>query len=116
MPYKDASVRKLKAVEYSRKYYLANKEKSLVLNAKNRKKKRVAWQEFKASLSCTKCNFSHPAALDFHHVDRTDHRSVNKLVQDGQYKKAHEEIKKCIVLCANCHRIHHHEENLIQSP
>jgi hypothetical protein len=111
MPYKDPSVRKRKHKEYSREYYLANKEKTLIANAKTRKKAREEWIEYKSTLSCTKCNFSHPAALDFHHEDPSQKTgNVHRFAASGQYKKAHEEIKKCIVLCANCHRIHHYEE------
>jgi predicted HNH restriction endonuclease len=36
---------------------------------------------------------------------------VNLLAQQGKYKEAAEEIKKCIPLCANCHRIVHYEEH-----
>jgi len=112
MPYKGKNVRKSKAKEYSRKNYLGNyAERREKLNAR-RRELREEWNKFKATLCCTKCNENHPAALDFHHVDRTDHHSVNKLVSDGRFKKAYEEIRKCIVLCANCHRIHHYEENL----
>ncbi len=112
MPYKDASIRKLKHKEYSRKHYEANKEK-IKLQAKNYKRiKRKEWSEFKAKFKCTNCGFSHPAVIDFHHVDTTDYKSVYLLSKNSNYREAMEEIKKCIPLCANCHRIHHHDEKL----
>ena len=111
MPYKDENVRKSKHKEYSRDHYTSNKEKIKQRNAATRKKRREEWQKYKATLSCAKCMFSHPAALDFHHEDPSQKTgSVHFFAAGGQYKKAREEIKKCIVLCANCHRIHHHEE------
>ena len=111
MPYKDESVRRKKNKEYSRKDYLANYAKRREqLNTRRRELKKK-WDEYKATLSCTKCGFNHHAALDFHHEDPTEKEyNVNRLVSDGRFKKAYEEIKKCIVLCANCHRIHHYEE------
>ena len=112
MPYKDASVKKLKHAEYSREHYLKNQAEIRERNAKTKRDKRLDWIAFKSTLNCTNCGFSHPAVLDFHHVDRTDKKSVHQLAQNGNYKSAREEIKKCIVLCANCHRIHHHEERL----
>ena len=113
MPYKDPSVRKSKHKEYSRAHYLANRAKSLVANAKTRKIAKDKWIAYKSTLSCTKCGFAHPAALDFHHTDPTQKDgNIHKFVSNGQFKKAHEEIKKCIVLCANCHRVHHHEEKM----
>jgi hypothetical protein len=112
MPYKDASVKKQKHAEYSREHYLKNQAEIRERNAKTKRDKRLEWVEFKSTLKCTNCGFSHPAVLDFHHVDRKDKKSVHKLAQNGNYKAAREEIKKCITLCANCHRIHHHEERL----
>ena len=115
MPYKDLEVRKAKGAEYSKKYYEANKEKALLANAATRKKKRVAFQEWKATLSCAKCGFSHVAALDFHHTDTSIKDGIiSELVRQGRFKKAKEEVEKCIVLCANCHRIHHYEENSVK--
>jgi len=111
MPYKDPKVRKAKGAGYSKKYYEANKEKSLLANAATRKKKRKAFQEWKATLSCTQCGFSHVAALDFHHTNAEDKEGiVSHLLRMGRFKKAKAEAEKCIVLCANCHRIHHYEE------
>jgi predicted HNH restriction endonuclease len=43
-------------------------------------------------------------------VDRTDKQSVHFLVKNYRFAAAMEEIKKCIPLCANCHRILHWEE------
>jgi hypothetical protein len=111
MPYKDASVRKAKHAVYSREYYLANKAKTLVANAKTRKEAKDKWIAFKSALKCTKCGFSHVATLDFHHTDPTlKDGNIHRFVSNGQFAKAYEEIKKCIVLCANCHRIHHYLE------
>jgi heterodisulfide reductase subunit B len=111
MPYKDVNVRKKKAQEYSRKNYEVNYEKRRTELSARRKELKEEWSTFKRTLKCTKCGFNHIAALDFHHEDPSEKEyNVNRLVSNGQFKKAYEEIKKCIVLCANCHRIHHYEE------
>jgi hypothetical protein len=80
---------------------------------KDRRKKLVEWfNETKSGLECKRCGFSHPAALDFHHrnpeeklyeVSVMPFRSISK-------KKILEEMDKCDVYCANCHRILHWEE------
>lgn len=111
MPYKDPAIRKAKQAEYSRKNYLKNNKERRVKLAARRKALKEAWAKFKATLSCQICGFSHPAALDFHHTDPTKKDAlVSKLVSDGKFKRAKEEVEKCVIYCANCHRIHHHEE------
>ena len=111
MPYKDVNVRKKKQQEYSRKNYLGNyAQRREKLNARRRELKKE-WDAFKCTLKCTKCGFSHHAALDFHHEDpATKTGNVHRFVSNGQFSRAYEEIKKCIVLCANCHRIVHYNE------
>ena len=111
MPFKDPESRKAKQKEYSAKYYAKNKEKTInrvkVVNRRNKEK----WSKFKATLSCVVCGFSHPAVIDFHHADpKTKTDNVHQLVQRGRYAAAYEELKKCVTLCANCHRIHHYNE------
>jgi hypothetical protein len=111
MPIKDPDDRRRRQREYAAKHYKNNKSKVIagvkVVHARNKKK----WEAFKATLSCAVCGFSHPAALDFHHTDpATKTASVHVLVGNRRYAAAREEIKKCVALCANCHRIHHHEE------
>jgi hypothetical protein len=110
MPYKDPKVSKKKHKEYSAKYYENNKEAEKARINERRDKKRKEWKDYKASLSCSKCGFSHPACIDFHHPPGTKEHSVNTLAQNGRFKLAYKEVAKCIVLCANCHRIHHYDE------
>jgi len=111
MPYKDESVRKAFHKLQSHKHYLKNK---VVIQKKARlriRKNKEDWDAFKRTLKCTKCGFSHVAALDFHHVNpKEKEHAVSKLISNKRFTTAIEEIKKCIVLCANCHRIHHYEE------
>jgi hypothetical protein len=112
MPYKDPEVKKAKHREYSRKHYEANRDEVKIKTKNVRAKEKAKWRLHKSTLKCTNCGFDNSAALDFHHEDpSTKLDSVWRLVNNGQFAMAYEEMKKCIVLCANCHRIHHHEEH-----
>jgi hypothetical protein len=113
MPYKDKIVKQTKQKTYASTYYQNNKAKVLATTKASVKKYKEQWRSFKATLSCVKCGQNHPATLDFHHIDSsTKEASVNKLIKYRAFKRAMEEVKKCIVLCANCHRIHHHDERI----
>ena len=96
-----------------RDHYYRNKEQYLRRNRERKKRLKKQWLEFKGSLSCEMCGEDHISTFDFHHIEKhPDNRAVNKLVSDYNFKEAYEEIKKCMVLCANCHRKHHHNERL----
>ena len=112
MPYSDVEIRKQKNREYSRRYYEKNKKKVQEATNKVRRAGRQAFKEFKARLSCIHCGENHPATLDFHHhTPHPDNIKISKLLSDGRFSLAIEEImNKCVVLCSNCHRKHHYEE------
>ena len=112
MPYKDIEKRKAYQKLKSKQYYEANKEKVKASSKLSKERGRADFQIFKSSLSCTRCGENHPATLDFHHlIPHPDNQKINVLTKSGAYTKAIQEIMdKCIVLCANCHRVHHHDE------
>ena len=112
MPYKDQAVAKAKHKEYSKNHYEANKEAVKARTAKNKQILRKKFYEYKATLSCTVCGESHIATLDFHHhTPQKDNIKISKLLSNDRYALAMKEIaEKCIVLCSNCHRKHHYEE------
>jgi hypothetical protein len=110
MPYKDPEFKKAYHKEHSRKYYEKNKEKVKASSAATRARGKEKWDLYKGSLHCARCPEEHIACMDFHHIDPSEKEyEVSKLVSNGMYTKAYKEIKKCIVLCANCHRKHHYE-------
>ena len=99
--------------EYRRKHYLDNKEK-YINKAKKYKKTFVNWfSEYKKNLSCEICNEKRYWVLDFHHRDpKEKDLEVSKIVSNCNKQQLLNEIEKCVVLCANCHRdIHHQERN-----
>ena len=63
-------------------------------------------QEYKKQLACEICGEMHPACLDFHHKDpTTKERDISRMARANfAIKRMKEEIDKCQVLCANCHR------------
>lgn len=93
-----------------KKYYEANKEKVKeraqigrnisILNNKNF----VA--EYLKNHFCVDCNNSDPIVLEFDHVRGIKFKNVCDLVRGGYpLKTLKNEIEKCDVRCANCHRI-----------
>ena len=115
MPYKDPTVRKAKQAEYSKAYYEKNKAHVIVRNKVRRKDVNAKFAVFKSTLSCTNCGENHPATLDFHHVERhKSNKKVHYLVSNGHHwPRIMQEVKKCLVLCSNCHRKLHHDERLL---
>jgi hypothetical protein len=98
-----------------KKYYQANKnnpEFKLKCYKRTRRKQienAKEFYEYKKTLKCSNCPENHPACLDFHHLDPNEKEFlITKLIQSK--KKLKEELKKCIVLCANCHRKFHFEQ------
>ena len=84
-----------------------NTERSLRRRARHRR-----WlNDYKRKRGCNSCDVDDVACLDFHHVStRTKRMSVGRMVTYGYGKDAiRDEIEKCVVLCANCHRVAHHE-------
>lgn len=83
-------------------------------NADDRYKKGKARKEFlrdwlmryKAEVSCVVCGEDHPAVLEFHHRDPgTKRYELSVMVSRAMtISSMLEEIDKCDVLCANCHR------------
>ena len=114
MPIKDPEERKRRQRGYSAKHYKNNKTKVLVGVKAQHTKQKAKWDAFKASLSCTVCGVNHPAVIDFHHVDpSTKTAGIQTLIKNGRFAAAYKEVKKCVALCANCHRIHHYNERVL---
>lgn len=95
--------------ERSKRYYSENTEThKQVIYARNKATKsllRLEIAEYKATRGCQYCPENDPCCLDFHHLDSdTKEGNVATMMASAQVKKVREEIKKCVVVCANCHR------------
>lgn len=105
MPYKD----KAKQLEAQKKHYLLNKDKYVESRLRNREIRSSWFQEYKQGLICSSCGMADNRCLDFHHRDGVDKSlDISDAVKWGYSQELIEaEIKKCDVLCANCHLKHH---------
>ena len=65
---------------------------------------------------CEKCGYSKCSdALEFHHKNSEEKEfGISSKGYTRSWKKVKEELDKCILLCANCHReLHYKQENYI---
>ena len=76
-------------------------------NAKLRKL-RGRWLDiYKISKGCEICGYKeNPIALQFDHLDTSTKIQDISNMKKGNLKKLIAEVRKCRVLCANCHSIH----------
>ncbi len=109
MPYKDPKKQREANRKAQARYYKNNPE-YYKKRAKERKfRLREELYEFKKTLSCSRCPEDDVDCLDFHHSDpSTKEIPIARATTQGwSMKRIKEEIAKCEVLCANCHRKHH---------
>lgn len=100
---------------YGAKHYAANKELYKSRARTNTplyiERNREYVRNIKLASGCVKCGYNeHHVCLDFHHLDSEDKDdNVARLVNSASsIKRIDKEIAKCIILCANCHRLEHY--------
>lgn len=87
---------------------------------RHRRKRQAFIQAYKHSMGCAICGEDDPIVLEFHHRDpeaksnRLKHRNGGKrsfsVMSMGRIL---EEIEKCDVMCANCHRREEYRKSLL---
>jgi ribosomal protein L35 len=104
---------RLKAQEDSKRHYYRNKEQYLARNRKKRATLSDFLHKYKEFKGCGDCGAKFPYyVLDFDHRDPTQKVfEPARLARQGSWDKMLEEIAKCDVVCANCHRVRTHEKN-----
>ena len=92
---------------YGRRHYVENKEAYVAKASKNKYNAKLKnyrlMNEYLASHPCVDCGESEPLVLEFDHVGAKE-ADIAYLVQRRSWKRILEEIAKCEVRCANCHR------------
>lgn len=102
MPYKDPQKQK----ESQARYFQENKKQLAAAQNKRRNVLRRRIQEIKESTPCTDCGIQYPPyVLDFDHLPQFKKAFNVTMLSDCPSALAlEEEIAKCEVVCANCHR------------
>lgn len=66
---------------------------------------------------CADCGLvsEYTEVYDFHHLDPSKKDfSIAKLLSGRTWAKIAEELKKCVMICSNCHRIRHAKEEYVR--
>jgi hypothetical protein len=82
--------------------------KYMDIRARISEKLRADIKAWKLQHKCARCPENDPVCLDLHHLDPAEKDFTPSSA--SSFPKFLEEAKKCIILCANCHRKEHHND------
>lgn len=109
--------------QYYKDYRKANKVAGSKKSKEHYLKNRIEWVKLvrtEIELSCSRCGYDKTLnALDFHHSDprekeNTIHSLMKNVPTEDRWESLKVELKKCVVLCANCHREEHMKYNIFE--
>ena len=66
-------------------------------------------EDYKKQRYCERCEERDFRVLDFHHSNKDKDFNISEFQRSAGFKKLTEEVEKCVLLCANCHRVVHYE-------
>lgn len=93
--------------EYQAKWYQDNQEiqksRVKVFNEKIRERNRAFLLEYLLAHPCTDCGEVDPVVLEFDHL-RDKEYGISQMISFASINSILEEIDKCEVVCANCHK------------
>ncbi|CAB4156106.1 hypothetical protein UFOVP662_40 [uncultured Caudovirales phage] len=96
-------------LQYQKEYRSSNREKVNAATVNKRKNRLLTAIELLGG-KCNNCNGKfEPCVYDFHHIKPEEKEFTigeNMLISKERFFK---EVSKCILLCANCHRMEHHK-------
>ena len=95
--------------EYAKTHYIDNKESYRNRAIRDREEQLKKTKNLIAELKkdgCVRCGEKRLHCLDFHHTD-PDEKEWG-IAQLSSRKKILEEVRKCVVMCKNCHADEHH--------
>jgi len=96
------------SLEMGRDWYQRNKEYQIANARKHSTEYREAIREYLynylLSHPCEECGESDPVVLEFHHVGEKDMAIAEMVTRITSIDRLEEELRKCRVLCSNCHR------------
>jgi hypothetical protein len=94
--------------EYNRIYYVKTPEKNIARLA-HKEKVKLRNRKFIFDLlresTCHDCASNDWRTFEFDHVNGNKIDDVSRMVGYSSLQKLQEEIDKCVIRCANCHRI-----------
>ena len=93
--------------EYHREHYLANRERYIAQAAAQKQTLRLERTryliEYFKTHPCLDCGETDPVVLEFDHLRDKSFDITQKLIS-YRWQRILDEIEKCEVVCANCHR------------
>ena len=94
---------------YYKGWYLKNKEKKLKQCRDDRARNKRLINEYKALHSCIQCGEKNPILLVFHHKNMKEKENGIAVMASSSFstEKLINEMKKCEILCFNCHVLVH---------
>ncbi|WP_121820908.1 homing endonuclease associated repeat-containing protein [Halostella salina] len=91
------------------RWYRKNRESEIRKKDRRRAELRRWLHVYKRdSCVCERCGEGSPACLDFHHPGEKDIGVSTMIVYGYSKENIRDEIDRCTVLCANCHRKEHY--------
>ena len=110
MAYKDPLDERAK--EARRKHYYNNKEQYFKRNADKKTEMKEYLKKIK-DVPCMDCGVKYPSyVMDLDHRNPIEKiANINQIISSLSWSKFFEEIAKCDVVCANCHRQRTHGLN-----
>jgi len=84
-----------------------NDRKKYLIDAVAKRRRKIRLKVISvAGGKCAKCGYNkYPEVLEFHHKDTSKKNfNVSSKGHCRSWERVSEEIKKCVLLCANCHR------------
>ena len=98
------------SIRYYKEHYRNDPDRMAKISERTQARKEACFAitDFvKEQNGCCVCAEKSSVCLDFHHPNNDKEDEVSRWVVKKSKDKIIKEMKKCIVICANCHRKHH---------